>query len=185
MHVCTHLFVCCCGCSLLDFVLTSRWAQMLEMKRDVYHRRGLSEGERRRRGVAGGIATARKEKMKRAESWSRTGEEHEEQRELGKYWKWKYNQTCLKIFPEKTCIFISKERHSWSNMDAAASAGSSIIDFFALCLTEPYLGHMFSQRKTLTRHAHTHTHTPRLPRSTNSGSLTVCHKGRFCSDFTH
>lgn len=43
-------------------------------------------------------------------------------------------------------------------MDAAASAESSIIDFFALCLTEPYMGHMFSQRKTLTPHTHTHTH---------------------------
>lgn len=28
---------------------------MLEMKMDVYHHRELSEGERRRRGVAGGI----------------------------------------------------------------------------------------------------------------------------------
>lgn len=33
---------------------------------DVYHHRELSEEERRRRGVAGGLVTARKEKMKNA-----------------------------------------------------------------------------------------------------------------------
>lgn len=39
---------------------------MLEMKIDVYYHKELSEGERRRRGVTGGIVTAGKEKMKNA-----------------------------------------------------------------------------------------------------------------------
>lgn len=58
-------------------------------------------------------------------------------------------------------------------MDAAASAESSIIDFFALCLTEPYLGHMFSQRETLTpnTHSHKHTHPPAMAPSNHQQRL--------------
>lgn len=43
---------------------------MLARKMNVYHHSELSEGERRGRGVAGGIVTARKEKMKNSEKGS-------------------------------------------------------------------------------------------------------------------
>lgn len=57
---------------------------MLERKMDVYHRRELSEEERRRRGVAGGLVTASKEKMKNAgkvgvEGWRAEGGKQEEE----------------------------------------------------------------------------------------------------------
>lgn len=58
---------CCiyeCMCLTLCVPAGKRRGHMLRMKMDIYHHRELREGERRRRGVAGGNVTAEKEKMK-------------------------------------------------------------------------------------------------------------------------
>lgn len=72
-RACLHGCACAAlGLLALDFVHASRQTQRayVDEENECYHHSELSEGERRGRGVAGGIVSARKEKMKNSEKRS-------------------------------------------------------------------------------------------------------------------
>lgn len=172
---CPCMFACICVCvaaTVRSWLF--RRGHMLEMKMVVYHHRELSEGERRRWGVAGGIVTARKEKMKNAGKGSGRMESSSRKQEEGwrRRWTWRVKRAG-QILEMKVQLDLSKNI-SCEKLHLYFQKKGLLIKYGCCCLCwvfhnwflcslpdrAIYGSHVFSEKDFDTTHTHTHTTAP-------------------------